>query len=182
VDNSKIITHLSLCSGYEGIGIGLRRIFPNVREIAHVEIEAYAVANLVSKMERGSLHPAPIYTDLKTFPFKDFCGQVDFISAGFPCQPFSVASANPKADKDPRHLYPYIAKGISACRPTYVILENVYGIITSKTRNGQSVLQYVLGDLEERGYKVATGIFSASEVGAPHLRKRVFILANRRCD
>jgi DNA (cytosine-5)-methyltransferase 1 len=64
-------------------------------------------------------------------------------------------------------------------RPRYVLLENVEGIITAKTGDGESVLKYVLGDLEERGYSCAWGIFSASEVGAPHQRKRVFILANR---
>ena len=62
-------------------------------------------------------------------------------------------------------------------RPRYVLLENVEGIITAKTGDGESVLKYVLGDLEERGYSCAWGIFSASEVGAPHQRKRVFILA-----
>ena len=60
MDNTQELTHLSLCTGYEGIGRGLRRIFPNVREVAYCEIEVYAVANLVSKMEEGHLHPAPI--------------------------------------------------------------------------------------------------------------------------
>ena len=176
MDNTKELTHLSLCTGYEGIGRGLRRVFPNVREIACCEIEVYAVANLVAKMEAGELHPAPIYTDLKTFPYKAFRGKVDFLSAGFPCQPFSQAGRRASTD-DPRHLYPHIAKGISQCRPTYVILENVQGIISSRTGDGESVLQYVLGDLEERGYRTSWGVFSAAEVGAPHQRKRVFIMA-----
>ena len=176
MDNTQEFTHLSLCTGYEGIGRGLRRIFPNVREIAYVEIEAFAIANLVAKMEEGHLHPAPIYTDLKTFPYKEFRGKVDFLSAGFPCQPFSQAGRRASTD-DPRHLYPHIARGISQCRPTYVILENVQGIISSKTADGESVLKYVLGDLEQRGYRTSWGVFSAEEVGAPHQRKRVFIMA-----
>jgi len=176
VDYTKELTHLSLCTGYEGIGRGLRRIFPNVREVAYVEIEAFAIANLVAKMEKGYLYATPIYTDLKTFPYKEFYGKVDFLSAGFPCQPFSAAGRRASTE-DPRHLYPYIARGISECRPTYVILENVEGITWSKTADGESVLKYVLGDLEERGYRTSWGVFSASEVGAPHQRKRVFILA-----
>ena len=56
MDTSKAITHLSLCTGYEGIGLGLRRIWPDIREIAYVEIEAFAIANLVSKMEEGKIH------------------------------------------------------------------------------------------------------------------------------
>jgi len=181
VDNPEIIRHLSLCTGYEGIGLGLRRVFGNVREVAYVEIEAFPIANLVTKMEAGIVHPTPIYTDLKTFPFTDFRGCVDILSAGFPCQPFSTAGHR-NSTGDPRHLYPYIARGISECRPTYVILENVQGIISSKTADGESVLKYVLGDLEERGYRTSWGVFSAEEVGAPHQRKRVFIMAYANSD
>jgi DNA (cytosine-5)-methyltransferase 1 len=175
VDTTKTITHLSLCTGYEGIGLGLRRVLPNVREIAYVEIEAFAIANLANKIEKGWLDEAPIYTNLKTFPYERFRGRVDILSGGFPCQPFSVAGIK-KATEDPRHLFPYIAKGIRECEPRIVFLENVEGIISSKTHEGQSVLQYVLGGLEEMGYRAEAGIFSASEVGAPHQRKRVFIL------
>ena len=172
---TKTITHLSLCTGYEGIGIGLRRVLPNVREIAYVEIEAFAIANLVNKMETNQLDAAPIYTNLKTFPYRKFRGQVDILSGGFPCQPFSQAGAR-KATEDPRHLFPYIAEGIRECQPRIVFLENVEGIISAKTTDGESVLQYVLRTLEGLGYRATAGIFSASEVGFPHQRKRVFIL------
>jgi DNA (cytosine-5)-methyltransferase 1 len=175
VDTTKTITHLSLCSGYSGIGLGLKRVLPGLREIAHVEIEAFAVANLVSKMESEQIYAAPIYTDVKTFPYKEFCGRVDILSGGFPCQPFSSAG-NRQGVEDPRHLYPYISRGIRECKPRIVFLENVEGIISSKTADGESVLKYVLSDLEEMGYRATAGIFSASEVGAPHQRKRVFIL------
>tara|TARA_R110001592_G_scaffold19395_1_gene79630 strand:- start:12356 stop:13552 length:1197 start_codon:yes stop_codon:yes gene_type:complete len=175
VDNTKIIKHLSLCTGYEGIGQGLRILLPNVREIAYSEIEDYAILNLVSKIEEGRLHKAPIYTNLKTFPFGKFRGQVDILSGGFPCQPFSVAGAK-KATEDPRHLFPYIAEGIRECQPRIVFLENVEGIISQCTGDGEPVLKYVLRTLEELGYRATAGIFSASEVGLPHQRKRVFIL------
>ena len=173
------ITHLSLCTGYEGIGKGLRRVLPNVREIAFVEIEAFAIANLVTKMETQQLDPAPIYTNLKTFPYGKFRGQVDILSGGFPCQPFSQAGAR-KATEDPRHLFPYIAEGIRECQPRIVFLENVEGIISAKTTDGESVLRYVLRTLEGLGYRATAGIFSASEVGFPHQRKRVFILGNSK--
>ena len=169
------ITHLSLCTGYEGIGKGLRRVLPNVREIAYVEIEAFAIANLVNKMETQQLDAAPIYTNLKEFPYGKFRGEVDILSGGFPCQPFSQAGAR-KATEDPRHLFPYIAEGIRECQPRIVFLENVEGIISAKTTDGESVLRYVLRTLEGLGYKATAGIFSASEVGFPHQRKRVYIL------
>ncbi len=175
VDNTKTITHLSLCSGYEGIGLGLRRVLPNLREIAYVEREGFPVANLVAKMEAGELDAAPVFTDVKTFPYGEFRGCVDILSGGFPCQPFSAAGKR-QATEDPRHLFPYIADGIRECQPRIVFLENVQGILSCKTADGEPVLQYVLRTLEGLGYRATAGIFSAEEVGAPHQRKRVFIL------
>ena len=55
-NTTETITHLSLCSGYEGIGIGLRTVLPNLREIAYVEREGFPIANLVAKMEAGELY------------------------------------------------------------------------------------------------------------------------------
>jgi DNA (cytosine-5)-methyltransferase 1 len=175
VDTTKEITHLSLCTGYEGLGLGLRRVLPNLREIAYVEREGFPIANLVAKIESGQLDAAPIFTDVKTFPYGKFRGCVDILSGGFPCQPFSAAGKR-QATEDPRHLFPYIADGIRDCQPQIVFLENVEGIISAKTGDGESVLQYVLRQLEGLGYRATAGVFSASEVGAPHQRKRVYIL------
>ena len=185
VDHPQELTHLSLCTGYGGIDIGLSRALSGaVRLIAYVEIEAFAVSNLVSKIENGHLDPAPIYTDLKTFPWRRFHGRVDILSGGFPCQPFSSAGAR-RGDDDPRHLFPYILNGLRELgRPSLVFLENVEGIISSKLKGdgwadpeGTPVLLHVLRELERLGYKTTASVFSASEVGAPHQRKRVFILA-----
>jgi len=100
---------------------------------------------------------------------------VDILSGGFPCQPFSAAGKR-QATEDPRHLFPYIADGIRECQPRIVFLENVQGILSCKTADGEPVLQYVLRELEGLGYRATAGIFSAEEVGAPHQRKRVYIL------
>lgn len=180
MDNPKnpTINHLSLCSGYEGIGLGLRAVLSNVREIAYVEREGFPCANLVAKMEAGELDAAPVFTDIKTFPYRRFRGCVDILSGGFPCQPFSSAGKR-AATEDPRHLFPSIAKGIGECQPRIVFLENVEGILSCTTGDGEPVLKYVLRTLEEMGYRATAGIFSAEEVGAPHRRKRVYILADR---
>jgi len=175
VDTTKAITHLSLCSGYEGIGLGLRSVLPTLREVAYVEREGFPIANLVAKMEAGKLDAAPVFTDVKTFPYGEFRGLVDILSGGFPCQPFSAAGKR-QATEDPRHLFPYIADGIRECQPRIVFLENVQGILSCKTADGEPVLQYVLRELEGMGYRATAGIFSAEEVGAPHQRKRVYIL------
>ena len=166
-------THISLCTGYGGIDLGLRRAIPNLRTVAYAEIEAFACENLLARMEAGQLDAAPIWSDLKSFPWKEFSGLVDILSGGYPCQPFSAAGKR-LGTEDPRHLWPYIADGIRVLRPRICFFENVEGHISLGLRE-------VIGELEELGYQTAFGIFSASECGAPHQRKRVFILAHR-CD
>ena len=173
MDTTKPVTHVSLCAGYGGIDLGLKRAIPNLRTIAFSEIEAFACANLVAKMEAGCLDAAPIWTDVKTFPWEDFRGKVDILSGGYPCQPFSAAGKRHGKD-DPRHLWPWIADGIRICRPAMCFFENVEGHISLGLRE-------VIGELEEVGYRATWGVFSAAEVGAPHQRKRVFILAHRKC-
>lgn len=178
VDTTKELpTVIAFCAGYGGIERGLELAGLEHRVIAYVEIEAYAIANLVSKMETGQLPPAPIYTDIKTFPSEVFRDRVDIITGGYPCQPFSAAGKR-KGGDDPRHLWPYIRKHVETIRPVQCFFENVEGHISLG-------LNSVISDLEEDGYSTTWGIFSAREVGAPHQRKRVYIMANRngvRCD
>ena len=171
MDTTKPVTHISLCAGYGGIDLGLKRAIPGLRTVAFSEIEAFACANLVAKMEAGFLDPAPIWTDVKTFPWASFRGKVDILSGGYPCQPFSAAGKRLGKD-DPRHLWPWIADGISILQPALCFFENVEGHISLG-------LSTVVSDLEGLGYKVAFGLFSAAEVGAPHQRKRIFVLAHR---
>jgi site-specific DNA-cytosine methylase len=168
VDTAKELpTVISFCSGYGGIERGLDLAGVKHRVLAYVEIEAFAIANLVAKMESGQLVPAPIFTDLKTFPAHLFRGCVDIITGGYPCQPFSAAGKR-LGTEDPRHLWPYILDHIKAIRPVRCLFENVEGHISLGLRE-------VIGDLEGAGYSATWGIFSAAEVGAPHQRKRVYI-------
>ena len=169
MDTTKTTTHIGLCAGYGGIELGLKRVIPNLRSVALCEIEAFACANLVAKMEAGLMEPAPIWTDLKSFPWESFRDRVDILTGGYPCQPFSAAGKR-LGTEDPRHLWPFIASGIRILRPKLCFFENVEGHISLGLRE-------VIGELEQMGYKVSWGIFSAREVGAPHQRKRVFILA-----
>ena len=175
VDTTKELpTVIAFCAGYGGIERGLELAGLEHRVVAYVEIEAYAIANLVSKMETGQLPPAPIYTDIKTFPSEVFRDRVDIITGGYPCQPFSAAGKR-KGGDDPRHLWPYIRKHVETIRPVQCFFENVEGHISLG-------LNSVISDLEEDGYSTTWGIFSAREVGAPHQRKRVYIMANSRCS
>ena len=167
-------THLSLCSGYGGIDLGLRRVVPNLRTVAYAEIEAFAVENLLARMEGGQLDVAPIWSDLKSFPWQQFSGLVDILSGGYPCQPFSAAGLR-KGTDDPRHLWPFISSGIQVVRPRLCFFENVEGHISLGLRE-------VIADLESLGYETTWGIFSAAECGAPHQRRRVFLLAHSLCE
>ncbi len=126
---------------------------PNLCTVAFSEIEAFACANLVSKMEAGLLDPAPLWTDIKTFPCEDFRDRVDLLVAGYPCQPFSAAGKRLGAE-DPRHLWPHIARSIRVIRPRLCFFENVEGHISLGLRE-------VIGELESIGYQTAWGIFSA---------------------
>ena len=166
----KLPTVLSLCTGYGGIERGLNLAGIEHRVIAHVEIEAFAIANLVAKMEAGKLDAAPVWSNLKTLPVESFRDRVDILTGGYPCQPFSAAGKR-LGEEDPRHLWPYICDIIRAVRPVRCFFENVEGHISLGLRE-------VISDLESLGYKVAWGIFSAREVGAPHQRKRVYIMAD----
>ncbi len=174
MDTAKTITHVGLCAGHGGIELGLKRVLPTLRSVALCEIEAFAIANLVAKMEAGLMDAAPVWTDLKTFPWAEFCDRVDIFTGGYPCQPFSAAGKRAGKD-DPRHLWPWIADGIAVMRPRVCFFENVEGHISLG-------LSSVISDLEEMDYKVSWGIFSAVECGAPHQRKRVFILADDQSE
>jgi DNA (cytosine-5)-methyltransferase 1 len=145
-----------------------------LRTVALCEIEAFAIANLVAKMEAGLMDAAPVWTDLKTFPWESFRDRVDVLTGGYPCQPFSAAGKR-LGTEDERHLWPHIAKGIAILKPRVCLFENVEGHITLG-------LSTVVSDLEEMGYKVSWGIFSSAECGAPHQRKRVFIMAHDQSE
>ena len=163
-------TVVSFCSGYAGIERGLELAGVEARTVSYVEIEAFACANLVAKMETGALAAAPIWTDLKTFPAELFRDRVDILTGGYPCQPFSAAGKR-AGKNDPRHLWPWIRQHVDTIRPSHCFFENVEGHISLGLRE-------VIEDLESLGYTTTWGIFSASEVGAPHQRKRVYIMAN----
>jgi site-specific DNA-cytosine methylase len=173
VDNTKKSPAvLSLCTGYGGLERGLERVFGELNVLAHVEIETFAIANLVNKMETGRMAPVPVWTNLKTFKAGLFRGCVDILTGGYPCQPFSAAGKR-GGSEDPRHLWPYVFATIQACHPKWVFLENVEGHLT------KGIVQ-VLTDLEGLAYEPVAGVFSAAEVGAPHQRKRVFILGHAK--
>ncbi|WP_281826166.1 DNA cytosine methyltransferase [Jannaschia rubra] len=165
---------LSLCSGAGGLDLGLHLACPGYRAVGYVERDAYAAAILVTRMEDAALDPAPVWDDVATFDGRPWRGAVDIVTAGYPCQPFSVAGKRRGTD-DPRHLWPHVARIIGEIEPPFVFLENV----AHHLRLG---FPEVAGGLVGMGYRVAAGLFTAAEIGAPHKRERLFILAIREGD
>lgn len=159
---------LSYCYGYGGLDKGVERVIPT-RTTAFVEIEAFQNFNLVAAMKAGMVDKAPIWTNLKTFDASPFRGKIHGIIGGYPCQGESLAG-NRKLSKDPRFLWPYISETVRTVRPLFCFFENVGGHLTGS-------FPLVLESLQSLGYKVEAGLFTASEVGAPHKRERLFILA-----
>lgn len=150
--------------------MGVMLAEPGYHTRAFVEWEDWPRSTLIAAQRAGYFAPAPIWDDLRSFDARSLCGAFDIILAGYPCQPFSAAGKRGGAD-DPRHLWPEVARVIGECGPEWVFLENVPGHVTLG-------LETVLRELWALGYTPAAGLFSAAEVGAPHQRLRIFILAH----
>ncbi|NCC25120.1 MAG: DNA cytosine methyltransferase, partial [Deltaproteobacteria bacterium] len=150
---------LDLCAGYGGFSLALKLLGDSFRTVCYVERETYCQALLMARMEEKTLDPAPIWDDVTTFDGRDWCGVVDLVTAGYPCQPFSFAG-NRKGVEDRRHLWPHIRRIISEVQPPpLVFCENVEGHLSLG-------FEQVHRELQDMGYGVEAGLFSAEEVGA----------------
>lgn len=170
ISSDGVIRGVSLCSGTGGLDLGIQIAIPDYRAVCMVEREAFAVACLVAQMENGSLAPALIWDDLFTLDGRAFRGRVDLISAGLPCQPYSVAGKR-RGHDDERALWPEFIRIVDEAQPALVFLENVAAYVGYFRPVGER--------LSDLGYQIEAGIFSAAEVGAPHRRERFFMLAYR---
>lgn len=170
---------ISLCTGLAGLELGvslaLRHAFS---PILYVERELTVASLLAEEIEAGRLPPAGIWSDIKTLCdagprryVRAALGgrRLALLTGGYPCQPFSTAGKRRGVD-DPRHLWPWIDKAIGQYRPAICFFENVAAHLDLG-------FGAVRRNLEDRSYRVQAGIFAACETGAPHLRKRLFILA-----
>ncbi len=162
---------LALCAGIGGLELGLCRVWPDLRTVCWVERDHFAASILVSRMREGALDEAPVWDDLSTFNGAAWRGCVDLVSAGYPCQPFSVAGKR-GGEGDDRHLWPHVARVIRDVGPRWVVLENVPGHVTLG-------LPDVLGELAEMGYDAEWGCYTAEQAGCAHRRERLFVLAHR---
>lgn len=153
--------------------MGLMLAEPVFHTRCFVEWEQYPRDTLIAAQRAGYFAPAPIWDDVTIFDAKPLAGAIDTVLAGYPCQPFSAAGQR-KGENDERHLWPDIERIIRELGPTlrWCFFENVAGHLSLG-------LDTVLRSLRDMGFTTASGLFSAEEVGAPHERLRVFIVAYR---
>jgi len=166
---------LSLFTGGGGGVVGTKLL--GWTTIGYVEYEKYCQKIIEQRITDGILDAAPIFGDVRKFISEGYAeaykGMVDVITAGFPCQPFSVAGKG-LAEDDPRNMWPQTIEVIRLVRPRYALLENVAGLLAHE------YIRQIFGDLAESGYDCRWKVLSAAEVGAPHKRDRLWILAHSK--
>ncbi len=153
---------LDLFSGIGGFSLAASWT-GGIETVAFCEIEPYC-----QKVLHKHWPDVPIYPDIKQLRGEDI-GSVDIVCGGFPCQPFSCAGKQ-RGKEDDRYLWPEMFRVIQETKPTWVIGENVPGLINM-------ALEQCFVDLETEGYEVQPFIIPACGVNAPHRRDRVWILA-----
>jgi len=151
----------SLCTGYGGLDLAVEAHF-QAKTVWCAEFDKYASQVIKAHFDM------PNYGDIKTINWAEL-EPIDILTAGYPCQPFSHAGYR-KGTDDARHIFPYILEAISVLRPQWVILENVRGHLSLGLKD-------VLQGLTEQGYDAKWEVIRASDVGAPHQRARLFIIA-----
>ena len=165
---ARAMRHLDLFSGIGGFALAASWVWPGHEVVAFCEIDAYCRRVL------GKHWPdAPIIPDIHDLDGSAYA-DVDILTGGFPCQPFSVAGKQQGAADD-RHLWPQMLRVIREVRPRYVVAENVPGLLAI---DDGVQFETVLSDLEDAGYQVQPLVIPAVGVGAPHRRYRIWIVAH----
>ncbi|PHR17628.1 MAG: DNA cytosine methyltransferase [Fluviicola sp.] len=140
------------------------------RTVCAVEREPYPIAVLAARQDDGCLHPFPIWDDVRTFDGTEWRGLVDVVSGGFPCGDISCAGKGAGITGEQSGLWVEMARIIREVRPRFVFVENS-PMLTSRG------LGIVLGDLAGMGFDAEWGVLGADDAGAPHHRKRIWIVA-----
>lgn len=164
-----VIKYGSLCTGYDGIGQGLRLAGVDPSPVFSAEIEQSVIG--VLKIERPDV---PNIGDIKAVDWSAV-PHVDILSSGDPCQSISVAGRQ-EGRNDPRFLWPWVRQAYRALRPDVIFLENVANMTA---HDGGRTMAERFEHLREDGYQVRWTVLGACAVGAPHHRHRWYALAQR---
>ena len=165
------MNELSLFTGAGGGLLGTKLL--GFRAIGYVENNPYCQKVLKARIADGILDEAPIFGDIRKFINDGFAtmfnGMAHVVTAGFPCQPFSVAGKG-LAENDPRNMWPETIEVIRKIRPQHALLENVPGLIS------KPYFRTILRQIAESGYDCQWGVLGADDIGACQHRKRLFLL------
>jgi len=175
-----MLNELSLFSGYGGFSLGLKLAKIETRCVGYVEIDEYCQQLIQARIRDGFLDWAPIIRDIKTTDFRSMAGLVDIVTAGFPCQPHSVAGQR-RGEADERNLWPDTLRVVREVGPKYVLLENVPGL-GSPTRLRLIVLKVLRqlslfdqGDNQSGSGRIGRSIVKA--LGVPYMGRIIGQLA-----
>jgi len=141
------------------------------RTVCAVEWEPYAAGVLAARQNDKVLEPFPIWDDVQTFDGTPWRGIVDVVSGGFPCQDISSAGKGAGIDGERSSMWKHMARVVCEVRPEWVFVENSPMLVSRG-------LGTVLRDLAEIGFDAAWTVLSAAQVGAPHIRERIWICAH----
>lgn len=161
------MTHGSLFSGIGGFDLAAQ--WAGWDNIFHCEWNPFG-----QKVLKHHFPKSISYEDITKTDFSIHRGNIDIISGGFPCQPYSVAGLR-KGTADERHLFPEMLRVIKEVKPSWVVGENVRGLVGW---NGGLVFDEVCADLEGQGYEVQPILIPAASVNAPHKRDRIWFVAH----
>ena len=145
------------------------------RTVCAVEWEPYPASILCARQNDKVLPSFPIWDDVQTFDGQPWRGIVDVVSGGFPCQDISIAGRGDGLDGERSSMWKHMARIVGQVRPQYVYVENSPMLLVRG-------LDRVLADLTTLGYDARWGIVSAADVGAPHQRERIWIVAHPHSD
>lgn len=189
------LTHASLFSGIGGAELAASWL--GWTNVFHCEIQEFQ-----RKVLEYWFPNSISYEDITKTDFKEWRGQIDILTGGFPCQPFSVAGKR-KGAEDNRYLWREMLRAIRQIQPNWVVGENVNGILSmvqsgKETKMGRTddlfdenfiyrkeqkfTIEAICEDLESAGYSVQPFVIPACAVGAPHRRDRVWIVARLNAD
>lgn len=167
------LTHFSLCSGIGGLDLAAE--WAGFRTIGQCEIDEYA-----SKVLEKNFKGVHNFGDIRTITAESVgrygikAGEITVISAGIPCQPYSLAGKG-LGDLDERDLEQEYMRVVGELKPKWAVIENTPGLFS---RKNQRYFHRILDDFSALGYSVAWGMWGAVDVGAPHERQRIFIVAH----
>lgn len=158
--------HASLFSGIGGFDLAAQ--WMGWENVLHCEWNPFG-----RKILKYYWPNAVSYEDITKSDFTIHRNKIDILTGGFPCQPYSTAGQR-KGKEDERHLWPEMLRAIGEIQPSYVVGENVFGLVNWSRG---MVFNEIQANLEAQGYEVWAYVLPASSVGAPHRRDRIWFIA-----